>query len=85
MSNSQEQEALARQLWSIHRETLGYMANDYPDWEHEQVENREAWIQVAQYVEKMCQGVMSNTLMTYGYNGKEPYHGLDELITPDHK
>lgn len=46
----QEQEALARQLWSIHREALGYMNDDYPDWEHEQPEYREAWIQVAQFV-----------------------------------
>lgn len=77
-----EQEALARQLYKLYWEAIGIM---YHDWDLVQDNQREAWIQVAQFVEKISQGVMANTLIIYGYNGKEPYHGLDELIYPDHK
>lgn len=74
----QEQEALARQLHAIWKEAYGH--TETVKWEKEAPAFREAWIQVAQFVEKIVEGAMANTLVMYGYNGKEPYEGLDAFI-----
>lgn len=44
---SSEQEALARQLFALHEEALG----EPHSWPDLKPEHREAWIQVAQFVE----------------------------------
>ena len=46
-----EQEALARQLHAIHREAMGDVSGSPYQWEQISIEVREAWIQVAQFVE----------------------------------
>jgi hypothetical protein len=90
-----EQEALARQLYKIHEEALG---TGKAEWELESPAWREAWIQVAQYVEatyieplatemnqiKRINAVQVDTRFRE-YEGiipKELLHFYDE---PDHK
>ena len=48
--SDKELEALAKQLWNIHYEALGYLSNEM-DFDHYSPQGREAWIQVAQFVE----------------------------------
>ena len=76
------EEQLARKLWALHEEALGYMDSVEHSWDGLTAVQREAWIQVAQFVEAM----LENYILIYGYNGKEAYVGLDQYIkAPDHR
>lgn len=52
--SDKEQEALARQLWALYAETRGYIAEAQIIWEDLAPVEREAWIQVAQFVANMA-------------------------------
>ena len=45
-----ELEALAKQLWTIHAEALGFQYQ--LNWYDLDAQDREAWIQVAEFVDK---------------------------------
>lgn len=76
-----EQEALARQLYKIHEEALG---TGKGEWELESPAWREAWIQVAQFVEG--RDIETEDIAMYG-SSRNTRTVVDDLMDkyPDHK
>ncbi len=73
-----EQEALARQLWALHQEALG--GYDQSLWTDELTSiEREAWIQVAQFVEARNEPLATDD------NPIVKAHLVSGYDEPDHK
>jgi len=49
--SDEETEALARQLWALYAETLGYMASAETGWEDLSSPEKTGWVTVAQAID----------------------------------
>lgn len=71
----------AKRLYGV---SIGHSDTEQIDyfWAQQSDTVKQGWVRVAEFVADM----LGQYMIMYGYNGKEEFHGLDEMISPpDHR